>query len=176
MKQQRFNYFLEYVYYLTFRPVNHRNTQKKSVINYKNNNEILDVLNLYESICNRYNKIPTLYGFTKFTGISHQTIYTMGNDNSSICSNLNNNVECNGSSDNFSSSNLELNKKIRELNFNSLKDRALGGDIGAIYLLKSEHGLIEKAQPAQAVNHTIVITADDLPKLGTLNSEKKDNN
>jgi hypothetical protein len=100
----------------------------------------------------------------------------MGNDNSSICSNLNNNVECNGSSDNFSSSNLELNKKIRELNFNSLKDRALGGDIGAIYLLKSEHGLIEKAQPAQAVNHTIVITADDLPKLGTLNSEKKDNN
>ena len=169
----KFNGLLKYIYLHYFRY--HKP-------NYDDINGLNDIWNIYTSICYRYTKRPTIIGFCVMTDIDKSTINSWLNCNTKnyIYYDENNNII---SSDVYnlykankkehltrkelSTSHSDTVKKWMKECEQALLDGATEeNSIGCIFALKASYGYAETA-PVQAESSSQLLTAAELPKLGT---------
>ena len=133
-----------------------RTEQINSIIS--NNIKQLDIDGLtaaagaWLELCYKYNKVPLICDFCEFVAISSQAFYNLKDG------------------DGVTSRGVELFEKIEGLQADGLRRRVINpkeSPIGAIFLLKADHGLVE----AQTVRHEYIKsneTAAALPSFGDL--------
>lgn len=112
---------------------------------------LIDIVNYYIYICNKYNKEISLMGFSKLTGIDIDTISLWGNDNKRL-----------------SSKSLVIYKKLMQEREESLSNKLADGKqnpVGVIAMLNRHYGW---ASPytSDSNRQKSSLTAAELPKLG----------
>jgi hypothetical protein len=121
-----------------------------NAINGLNIDALTQAAGVWLELCYKFNKAPLLCDFCEFVGINKQTFYNLR--------------------DGVTAERIALFKKIEEIQADGLRRRVLNpkeSPIGAIFLLKADHGLIE----AQKVTHEYIKTgetAESLPDFGNL--------
>lgn len=120
------------------------NNNKNMGFNY---NTIENLFDYYFSICNLYNKIPSIISFTYFCNIDYWLLYN--NINSSY----------NNYTEGASLKHLQLLQKLNQIRENSLKDRAIdkGGAVGVAIVGNTEFAWNDPNKQIQATNNNNTI-------------------
>jgi len=140
-----------------FRGISENDNTNKGIkevnaINGVNIEAVAGAVPVWLSLCYQYNKAPLICNFLDFCGLSHEWLY---------------NEACG-----VTSERLHLRKNLETIQANGLRQRVINpkeSPIGAIFLLKADHGLVE----AQKVTHEYIkrdSSGENLPVFGSFDA------
>lgn len=144
-KTMTFNGLLHYIYMKVFKYKDNtvRYNNKRSVIDYNNTYIINDLINIYVDLCFKYNHIPTILGFSMFTGIDNTTINDWLNSNTRVNNDVVEVMEKGKPLTHFQTA-----KRLKDICEHALlSNTAENNSIGSIFILKSNYGYTDQPQP-----------------------------
>lgn len=161
-------------------------SNKQSIINYNDSEELENILSVYLYICDCYNKIPSLYSFYCFSGITQQileswtaadTININASSNSSLDdSDIYNSIDNNNINTNYKSqpdgaklirtrSNIYKTLVSRRESALSQRLESGGGGVGTIAVLNHCYGWNDTQNTINLSLQVPTISANNLPLL-----------
>lgn len=111
---------------------------------------VADIIPLFLNLCYKYNKTPLICNFTDFCGLENDFLYTKTGPE-------------------LTSERIGLKKKLEQMQADGLRMRTMdpkASPVGAIFLLKADHGLIEATKTIHEYERTGE-TAAALPVFGS---------
>lgn len=137
-KTMAFNGLLHYIYMKVFKYKDNtvRYNNKRSVIDYNNTYIINDLINIYVDLCFKYNHIPTILGFSVFTGIDNTTINDWLNSNTRVNNDVVEVMEKGKPLTHFQTA-----KRLKDICEHALLSNTVeNNSIGSIFALKANYG------------------------------------
>lgn len=145
-KTMTFNGLLHYIYMKVFKYKDNtvRYNNKRSVIDYNNTYIINDLINIYVDLCFKYNHIPTILGFSMFTGIDNTTINDWLNSNTRVSNDVVEVIEKGKPLTHFQTA-----KRLKDICEHALLSNTVeNNSIGSIFALKANYGYSDQPQLA----------------------------